>query len=67
MNEESKVTPETSVQNALKKKILFGALELLWEEYQDRKSQFGDNFLWRKHEDTKGIKWVESIVKESTE
>jgi hypothetical protein len=28
-------------------------LRALMEEYEDRRSQWGDEYLWRKHEDTK--------------
>jgi hypothetical protein len=34
----------------------------LWEEYDDRRSQFGDNYLWEKHEDTEAIEEIEAFV-----
>ena len=30
--------------------ILANALALITEEYEDRRSQFGDEYLWQKHE-----------------
>jgi hypothetical protein len=34
----------------------------LWEEYDDRRSQFGDEYLWGKHEDTEAIEEVEAFI-----
>lgn len=36
-------------------KVLESAFDTLLEEYDDRKAQFGDEFLWHKHEDKHGI------------
>ena len=38
------------------------ALLMLWEEYDDRRSQFGDDYLWEKHEDAEAIKEIEAFV-----
>ena len=38
------------------------ALLKLWEEYDDRRSQFGWEYLWEKHEDTKAIEEIEIFV-----
>lgn len=39
---------------------LEGAFDTLLEEYDDRKAQFGDEFLWHKHEDKHGIEQAKS-------
>jgi len=46
----------------LKHETAITALGLLLGEYKDRKSQFGSDYLWRKHEDAEGIAWVESVL-----
>jgi ferritin len=37
-------------------------LSKLWEEYDDRRSQFGDDYLWEKHEDAEVIEEIEAFV-----
>jgi hypothetical protein len=37
-------------------------LSKLWEEYDDRRSQFGGDYLWEKHEDTEAIEEIEAFV-----
>lgn len=34
----------------------------LWEEYDDRRSQFGSDYLWHKHEDAEAIEEIEAFV-----
>lgn len=34
----------------------------LWEEYDDRRSQFGSDYLWDKHEDAEAIEEIEAFV-----
>lgn len=34
----------------------------LWEEYDDRRSQFGDDYLWQKHQDAEAIEEIEAFV-----
>jgi hypothetical protein len=34
----------------------------LWEEYDDRRSQFGSDYLWDKHEDPEAIEEIEAFV-----
>ena len=34
----------------------------LWEEYDDRRSQFGLEYLWEKHEDAEAIEEIEAFV-----
>ena len=41
---------------------LRSCLNMLMEEYDDRKSQFGDYPLWVKHEDTKLIEWCKKVL-----
>lgn len=38
------------------------ALLMLWEEYDDRRSQFGSDCLWEKHEDAEAIEEIEAFV-----
>ena len=38
------------------------ALLKLWEEYDDRRSQFGNDYLWEKHEDAEAIEEIEAFV-----
>jgi len=38
------------------------ALSSLMKEYQDRKSQFGEEYLWKKHEDTEVIENALRII-----
>lgn len=38
------------------------ALMELWNEYEDRREQFGDSPLWSKHEDEAAIKNAENQV-----
>lgn len=45
-NEDMDLEEITSQINTLK-----SDLENLKEEYADRKAQFGDEYLWKKHED----------------
>jgi hypothetical protein len=40
---------------ARERTALLNALDLLLDEYDDRAAQFGDDYLWRKHEDTDAI------------
>ena len=35
--------------------MLVAAGKLLAEEYEDRRSQWGDEYLWKKHEDTDAV------------
>jgi hypothetical protein len=37
-------------------------LALLWAEYEDRRFQFGDEYLWEKHEDVDAISEVEAFI-----
>ncbi len=37
-------------------------LAALWAEYEDRRSQFGDDYLWEKHEDAEAIAVVEAFI-----
>jgi len=41
------------------------ALSSLMREYKDRQSQFGDDILWKKHEDTEVIERAEAIIERS--
>ncbi len=41
---------------------LLEALNNLLEEYEDRRSQFGSDILWKKHEDINVIKKVRSVL-----
>jgi hypothetical protein len=38
------------------------ALLKLWEEYDDRRSQFGNDYLWEKYEDAEAIEEIEAFV-----
>lgn len=38
------------------------ALLMLWEEYDDRRSQFGSEYLWEKHEDADAIEAIEAFI-----
>jgi len=40
-------------------------LALLWNEYEDRRAQWGNEYLWGKHEDTLTIKKVEAFIKQT--
>lgn len=44
-------------RNALRERVqeLEAAFDALLDEYDDRKAQFGDEFLWNKHEDKYSI------------
>ena len=42
---------------------LVEVLNELWEEYEDRKCQFGDHCLWEKHEDKEGIERIRIFIK----
>ena len=37
----------------------------LWEEYTDRKSQWGDEYLWEKHEDAECIAKVKAFIEQT--
>jgi len=55
-----------SVENAaLRAKLAVAreALDLLYEEYDDRKSQFSGDILWRKHEDKESIEFARKTIK----
>jgi hypothetical protein len=40
-------------------------LAALWAEYEDRKAQWGSDYLWTKHEDADAIAEVEAFIKET--
>lgn len=40
-------------------------LAALWAEYEDRKAQWGSQYLWEKHEDTEAIAEVEAFITET--
>jgi hypothetical protein len=40
-------------------------LAALWAEYEDRKAQWGDEYLWEKHEDAEAIAEVEAFIKKT--
>ena len=40
-------------------------LALLWAEYEDRRFQLGDEYLWGKHEDVDAISEVEAFITET--
>jgi len=50
------------IKHTTENAILRAALELLWSEYKNQKSEFGPYSMWEEYEDTKGIEWVKSIV-----
>jgi len=37
-------------------------LATLWAEYEDRRFQFGDAYLWEKHEDIDAVSEVEAFI-----
>jgi hypothetical protein len=37
-------------------------LVVLWGEYEDRKAQWGDEYLWEKHEDAEAIAEVKAWI-----
>jgi|APGre2960657404_1045060.scaffolds.fasta_scaffold23782_2 hypothetical protein len=39
----------------------------LWSEYEDRKAQWGSEYLWSKHEDVDAISEVEAFITETQE
>ena len=40
-------------------------LAALWAEYEDRKAQWGSDYLWEKHEDAKAIAEVKAFIAET--
>ena len=43
---------------------LLDALAALWVEWSDQKAQFGDQHLWKKHEDADAINLAKEALKE---
>ena len=37
-------------------------LAVLWAEYEDRRAQWGDEYLWTKHEDAEAIEEVKVFI-----
>jgi hypothetical protein len=37
-------------------------LRVLWTEYEDRKAQWGSEYLWSKHEDAEAIAEVQAFI-----
>lgn len=37
-------------------------LSVLWAEYEDRKTQWGSDYLWTKHEDADAIAEVKAFI-----
>lgn len=40
-------------------------LAALWEEYCDRRSQFGSEYIWGKHEDEESIARIGEFIKQT--
>jgi len=43
---------------------LIDAMADLLEEYEDRSAQFGDDYLWEKHEDKDTIETARTLLRE---
>lgn len=53
--------PQIAKQLALRDKMLAA----LWGEYQDRKAQWGSDYLWSKHEDAGLVAEIEKFINET--
>ena len=51
-------------QDATQCSVLAAALRDLIEEYEDREAQFGDDYLWKKHEDADTLPTAKTVLRE---